>query len=154
MNTDIPIKRHPFIQPISREHHHALLLCWKIKTGLSKGVTPYRIKKYANWFYKYHLQPHFSLEEKVLFPILGDEDKLVMQAIKEHQLLAKLFAEIDATEATLKKIESILKKHIRFEERVLFNEIQNKATKEQLQTLSQVHTEGKFIDNTEDVFWE
>jgi iron-sulfur cluster repair protein YtfE (RIC family) len=154
MNTDIPIIRHPFIKPISREHHHALLLCWKIKTGLSKGVALYRIKKYTDWFFKYHLEPHFSLEEKVLFPILGGKNELVMQAMREHRVLAMLFAETDAAEATLKKIEGTLKKHIRFEERVLFNEIQNKATEKQLHKLSQIHSEDKFIDNTEDIFWE
>jgi len=154
MNTYIPLKRNSFIQPLSREHHHALLLCWKIKNGLSKGVASYRIKKYTDWFYKYHLEPHFSLEEKVLFPILGNKNGLVIQAIREHRLLSRLFAEADNVEDTLKKIEGTLKQHIRFEERVLFNEIQNKATEKQLQTLSQIHTEEKFKDNPKDIFWE
>src|SRR5690606_10923423 len=28
-----PIKRNKDLQPFSRDHHHSLLLCWKIRTG-------------------------------------------------------------------------------------------------------------------------
>ena len=59
-----PIKRHKAIQPLSREHHQGLLLSWKIRTGLSKGVSTDRIKTYADWFYKTYLIPHFEEEEK------------------------------------------------------------------------------------------
>ena len=33
-----PIKRHKAIQPLSREHHQGLLLCWKIGKGFEKGI--------------------------------------------------------------------------------------------------------------------
>ena len=42
----MPIKRSEFLKPISREHHHGLLLCWKIRAGLKKGIEPERIKLY------------------------------------------------------------------------------------------------------------
>lgn len=89
-----------------------------------------------------------------MFPILGSKNELVMQAIREHQILSGLFAETDTIKEALNKIESLLKKHIRFEERVLFNEIQLKASDEQLQTLSELHTEAKFVDNNTDMFWK
>ena len=154
MNTQAPIKRHPLIVPLSREHHHGLLLCWKIKAGLVKGVAPERIKKYADWFYKNHLEPHFRLEETLLFPILGEDHKMVIQAKTEHRLLSKLFADENNIAVSLRKIETVLKKHIRFEERVLFKEIEDSVTDEQLQVLSQVHGEKKFTENEEDKFWE
>jgi len=59
-----PIKRHESIQPLSRDHHHGLLLSWKIRSGISKGVDINRIKKYADWFYTNHIKPHFGIEEK------------------------------------------------------------------------------------------
>ena len=55
MNTNAPIKRTEVLKPLSHEHHHGLLLCWKIKTGIKKNIDAARIKKYADWFYRSHL---------------------------------------------------------------------------------------------------
>lgn len=65
--TMMPAKRHLSIQNYSREHHFALLLCWKIKKGLANGVSPERIKRYTDWFYQNHLRPHFTAEEKCMY---------------------------------------------------------------------------------------
>ena len=36
-----PQKRHKALQPLSREHHHGLLLSWKIRSGFNKkGIIP------------------------------------------------------------------------------------------------------------------
>ena len=64
-----PIKRHSALQGVSREHHHGLLLCWKIRTGVSKNIPLERIKMYADWFYATYLVPHFELEETHIFPL-------------------------------------------------------------------------------------
>ena len=77
MISNKPLKRAPELQPLSHDHHHGLQLCWKIRTGFSKQIEPDRIKKYSDWFYKTHLKPHFELEEKYVFPILGAENDLV-----------------------------------------------------------------------------
>lgn len=149
-----PIKRSPHLIPISREHHHALLLCWKIEMGLKKGIEPARIKTYADWFYTQHLLPHFAMEEEHLFPILGHENERVRQALEEHQQLRRFFAEGLHTADALRELGDTLEKHIRFEERVLFNEIQTAATTEQLEHLSGVLKEDTFVENTQDIFWE
>lgn len=148
-----PIKRSPALKPLSIEHHHALLLCWKIKTGFIKGVSTSRIKVYADWFYKNHLVPHFSLEENYIFPILGMDHTFVQHAIDEHQNLIRLFSKTANSELALKEIEIALEKHVRFEERILFNEIQNVATEAQLEAIEKAHDDEKFIDNTTDAFW-
>jgi len=44
--------------------------------------------------------------------------------------------------------------HIRFEERILFGEIQKIATVEQLQSIEFNHSDEKFVDNLTDPFWE
>ena len=64
-----PIKRHEAIQSISREHYQGLLFGSKIRMGLKKQIEPDRMAKYAVWFYKEHLIPHFEIEEKYLFPV-------------------------------------------------------------------------------------
>ncbi len=149
-----PIKRNKSLQPISREHHQSLLLCWKIRTGFSKGVEAERMKKYTDWFFENHIQPHFEVEEKYIFPILGNEHELVKKALSEHRRLTRLFENEEEIEKSLSLIEEELEKHIRFEERVLFNEIQEIATEGQLKLVSEKHTEEKFQENTEDEFWK
>lgn len=142
------------MQPLSRDHHHGLLLCWKIRTGLSKGIETQRIKRYTNWFFINHALPHFELEEQYLFPILGTENELVQRALLEHGRLTQLFNDTDGIKKSLDRIQDELEKHIRFEERILFNEIQKLATEKQLQTILKIHNDEKFNDNNDDPFWD
>ena len=150
-----PLKRHKALQPFSREHHHGLLLSWKIRSGLSKNVEPRRIKVYASWFYKTHLKPHFEVEEKHIFSLMEDGNNLVKRALADHRRLARLFTLEPDDVATLSKIEEELDKHIRFEERVLFPEIQKFATEAQLEQIEKIHhPDEKFEDNLDDEFWK
>lgn len=154
METKKPIKRNRDLQALSRDHHHSLLLCWKIRTGFSKGVAADRIKHYIDWFFEHHIRPHFEMEEKHLFPILGNDNELVKKALEEHRRLGRLFNDTKDIPKSLSLIEEELEKHIRFEERILFNEIQKVASEAQLQLISKLHTDEKFSDNTDDEFWK
>ncbi|MDI1233139.1 MAG: hemerythrin domain-containing protein [bacterium] len=149
-----PIKRNTLFHPLSREHHHALLLCWKIRLGIKKNVEIGRIKRYLDWFYQKYLLPHFKAEELFLFPILGDENKLIKKALSEHQSIKILFKENTVSIKHFTQIEKELHSHIRFEERVLFNEIQRIATLKQLEAMYIGHSEEKFCENLSDPFWE
>ncbi|MDE3742600.1 hemerythrin domain-containing protein [Maribacter polysaccharolyticus] len=148
-----PIKRNKGLIPVSRDHHHGLLLCWKIRTGFSKDISTERIKRYTDWFFETHLMPHFDLEEKHIFPILGNQHELVKKALAEHRSLIALFTDCDNIEHALHMIVETLQEHIRFEERVLFQEIQEVATEEQLNLVGDLHKEEDFLDNLEDEFW-
>lgn len=148
-----PQKRHKALQPLSREHHHGLLLSWKIRVGFSKDIDPKRIRTYADWFYKNHLIPHFEIEENHIFPILEDENELVKRALAEHRRLKRLFEEREDDTKTLHRIEEELEQHIRFEERVLFPEIQNLATEDEFLHIERSHQPEKFVDNENDPFW-
>jgi hypothetical protein len=154
MNTHIPIKRSEALKPLSHEHHQGLLLCWKIKAGIKKNIEAARIKKYADWFYHCHLLPHFEIEEEFVFTILESENELVKKAIAEHRRITELFDNTAAISANLQLIAEALENHIRFEERILFNEIQKIATAEQLQFIKLNHPDEKFADNISDMFWE
>ena len=61
MISNRPLKRAIELQPLSHDHHHGLQLCWKIRTGFSRKIELERIKKYADWFFVTHLEPHFTL---------------------------------------------------------------------------------------------
>lgn len=149
-----PIKRHSALQGVSREHHHGLLLCWKIRTGLSKNVSTERIKVYVDWFYRTYLVPHFELEETYIFPIVGNDHPWVKKALSDHRRLIRLFTSTTADMKTLGQIEETLEQHIRFEERQLFNHVQEMANNKQLDIIEKQHSNEKFNDNISDPFWE
>jgi hemerythrin-like domain-containing protein len=149
-----PLKRAPELQPLSHDHHHGLQLCWKIRTGFSKQIEPARIKRYADWFFENHLKPHFELEEKYIFTILDKEDELIKKGLTEHRRLKRLFKEKSGLEKSLGRIEEELEAHIRFEERVLFAEIQKVATAAQLTKINEIHSETVFMEMEDDLFWK
>jgi hypothetical protein len=153
MKSTTPIKRVPELKSFSHDHHHGLLLCWKIKTGMSKNIELLRIKKYVDWFYETYLKTHFQLEEKYIFSILEPDNVLIRQALKEHTTLIELFETASDLETNLKRIEKKLDSHIRFEERILFAEIQKSATKTQLEKIEEVHSKNTFIENEDANFW-
>ncbi len=149
-----PLKRHISLQPLSHEHHHGLLLSWKIREGLKRGIEPARIKRYTDWFWEKHLRQHFEFEEAYIFPILGKKDKMVKRAKKEHSRLRRLFTAQERVNINLSLIEEELVAHIRFEERILFNEIQKNASEEQLVLLEKIHQEKQNAETWEDEFWK
>lgn len=152
--TPKPLKRHKALQPLSRDHHHGLLLSWKIRNGFNKNVEPKRIKTYADWFFTTHLIPHFELEEAHIFPLMDNNNELVKRALAEHRRLKRLFADKEDIEKSLHKIEEELEQHIRFEERILFPEIQKIATEDELLLIEKIHHEDGFEDKLDDEFWK
>lgn len=154
MQTIAPIKRHSSLQPISREHHHALLLVWKIRKGISNKIDSRRIAKYVDWFYKAYIISHLDLEEKYVYPILGSEHELIIKATDEHTKLRNLFSSLQKNNELLLALAALLENHIRFEERTLFSIIQQSATDNQLQSIEKYSLAEKFVENEDDQFWQ
>lgn len=152
--TPKPLKRHKALQPLSRDHHHGLLLSWKIRSGFNKNIETERIKVYVDWFFKTHLIPHFELEETHIFPLLDENDDLIKRALADHRRLKRLFNEQEDIQKSLHKIEEELEQHIRFEERILFPEIQKIATENQLAFIEKIHQQDGFEDKLDDEFWK
>ncbi len=146
------MKRHIALQPTSREHHYGLLLGWKIREGFKRGIAPERIKAYTDWFWENHLKRHFEFEETHIFPVLGKEHKSIKRALREHSRLRRLFTSTKKLEQNLHLIEEELTGHIRFEERILFKEIESVASGEQLGLIEKEHSK-KMIDDWADEFW-
>ncbi|MEC3881858.1 hemerythrin domain-containing protein [Parapedobacter sp. 10938] len=148
-----PLKRDPHLKAVSRDHHDGLLLCWKIREGFKREIDISRIKRYTDWFWASHLVDHFAIEERYIFPILGADHELVKKALSEHRRLKRLFADDTEVWRSLNLIEEELDSHIRFEERVLFNEVQKVATAEQLALVDKHHNHHALCDDWEDEFW-
>lgn len=148
-----PIKRSKALQPLSREHHHGLLLCWKIRTGLKKSIDLSRIKAYTDWFFKNSLLTHFNIEEEFIFPLLGNEHELVKKALTDHRRLKRLFEDTTDIKKSLSRLEEELESHIRFEERILFPAIEKIVKEKELKLIMEIHSELSTYEDWGDEFW-
>ena len=154
-----PLKRHPALIPLSQDHHFGLLLSWKIRTGLKKGIITERIRDYLNYFFLEHLEKHFQMEEEFLFSFLAKNDLLRKDAESQHQILRKqhknILGSLEVLEDDLRRFADELENHIRFEERVLFPYIQTELLEKELGDfkvrLDQVHQ--KVEEDWADEFW-
>lgn len=154
MSETKPIKRHKAIVHFSREHHFGLLVSWKIRQGFKKEIPIERIKAYTDWAFENQIKPHFEVEEEYMFPVLADDDKLKKRAIAEHRKLERLFHDDKDVYRALSLIEELLDNHIRFEERILFNHIQELATEEQLEEIEEKHNHTIKEGDWQDEFWK
>lgn len=158
MKNNPPIKRHPSMVSFSKDHHFGLLLVWKIRDGLKKAVDANRIGNYVEYFFKEDLAQHFSDEEKLLFSQLPAEDGLRKRAEAEHQTIyniVKQIAEKKDDTVLLNQLADELEKHIRFEERELFNHIQEILEPAELEEIAKrFSADSKAIDEKwDDYFW-
>lgn len=147
-----PIKRHISLQPLSRQHHDGLLLCWKLKKGLQKKINIVRLKAYIDWFWSSHLKSHFEFEEKSVFPILGNENELVKKALEDHRKIRSIFQSDLFTEESTALLAEEIRQHIRFEERVLFQHIEKIASTAQLALIENLHV-SVTCEDWYDPFW-
>lgn len=159
MKNHAPQKRHQAIVSFSKDHHFGLLLVWKIRQGLKKLVSAQRISNYILLFFKEDLEKHFAEEELLLFSKLPAEDVLRKQAESDHRNIYRLVAAIEKNHdnaALLNELADQLEKHIRFEERELFNHLQTIIATEDLAIIeNRISSSSITIDEKwADVFWE
>jgi len=118
------VKRHPHLQPLSDDHHGALVLARRI--GSAARASAERGALARAWGdlqsrFALELEPHFRVEEERIFPQLeaAGEAALVERARADHAGLRELArSEPDSAAAT--RFAELLHRHVRFEERELF----------------------------------
>lgn len=142
-------------ESVSEEHYKVLMFGWKLAEGLRNNVETERLKAYADWFYHQYLLPHFNMEQDHIFPIMGLENVRVKRALANHRRLQRLFEDQQNIRRSLNLIEEEIGRFIRFEERVLMKQIEEKASVEQLQEIKDLHEQLSISDEGwEDKFWE
>ncbi|NEV93707.1 hemerythrin domain-containing protein [Psychroflexus sp. YR1-1] len=152
MNT--PIKRHDALKNLSREHHDGLIFALRLQKGVAKKAKLQAMEAYAAWFWKHHLLPHFTMEEKQLFPRVDEGHPLVKEARQQHGELKSLFEIQAKSYEDFKAIYELLQKHIRLEERELFNWIQEKLTENQLAAYQDIHEAQQSCEVWPNPFWK
>ncbi|HEY8154832.1 MAG TPA: hemerythrin domain-containing protein [Myxococcota bacterium] len=116
------MKRHPHLQPLSDDHHAALVLARRMRSLPEAAANPVdRAKAWegARARFARELEPHFRVEEKWLFPPLAaaGEQALADRAVSDHRRLRELIA---SPPERAVEFGEILHRHVRFEERELF----------------------------------
>jgi len=154
-----PIKRNPALVRFSKDHHFALLLIWKVRQGLRFDIEPQRINNYIIFFFQNYLEAHFKEEEEFLFVHLDSNSGSRIIAGQDHAALKEIVAEIKSypkNKTISNEFITRLEKHIRFEERKLFNELQIMLDKPELDTIAEkmeaLHPHQQ-EDNWKDTFW-
>lgn len=140
METHKPIKRSKAFVQFSKEHHFGLLQVWQIRQDITNDVDAVLISRYVLDFFNKDLRGHFKKEEDHLFSRLPVGDLLREQAEDEHSQLYSLIETISQhrdDKQLLQQFADLLEKHIRFEERVLFNHLQDTMSAEALERLLQ-----------------
>lgn len=131
------MKRIKELRKLSEDHHHALVLSRHALLAKDDS-SAYKVWQEVDRKFQVELNPHFIIEEEHLIPPLEShcETALIERFHKDHKELR--FLVNDKTErslSSLKKFGEILKAHIRFEERKLFEIAQSQLSSENLKTI-------------------
>lgn len=135
------LKRHPALQPLSRDHvialFHAHQLMW-LSTGRARfdaitTVNNFR-KAWAN-----EIIPHFGNEERLL-PQLPIRAESISRLLTEHASIRQLISSMHDGEPDLdlcSRIGNAIERHVRWEEHELFPEVERSLSQPQLDELQE-----------------
>jgi len=124
------MKRHAALIALSREHHSALKLCRRARRiALEEDEPAWR--RFANELrelFVNELDPHFGREETEFLPLLEalGLHALVERTRADHASLRQLSEALQEQAAAdlLLRFGELMEKHVRFEERELFEAIE------------------------------
>lgn len=124
------MKRHIALQPLSREHHEALLLSQLLRNDVPDyagmpSTTEGKVV-YAKKIFQETLLDHFKKEEIIFRQSKGlqhELDNYIEELLAEHKTLSQSFQELDPASTSseqLHELGQLLNLHIRKEERIVF----------------------------------
>lgn len=126
------MKRHPGLQPLSREHHPALVQAKRLRDFSGDGAQGRELGEVFLGFWDADIAPHFRDEEELLLPLLarrgGDDSPEIVETLVQHVQLRRQVMELRQRLARgaapdapfLNALGDALKSHVRFEEEELF----------------------------------
>jgi len=134
------VKREPELQPLSREHHFGLVLARRARRSTEETCAKQARSISSAW--QQWLGAHFRVEESALSDLLNAAQEQQLKA--EHAQLAHLVAQLEQqpTVALLHEFGTLFDRHIRWEERSLFPELEAGAERERLAAAGQAILES------------
>ena len=153
-----PIKRHPQLATLSRQHHSVLLFCWKIRQGLNKEIAFGRIAQYIRYFWTKYLSIHFHEEESILFKAApgGSCIKAIDQHIAIEQSIKAVTSSLTDHPESFSLLADLVEHHVRYEERELYPQLEKQMGEQLLLNVGGrlQETEMEICAETyEDEFW-
>jgi hypothetical protein len=141
--THRPLIRHESLRPLSRDHYQGLVQAQRlISAGSGMAADPYDLIENFLHIWETEIAAHFADEERLLGSLIeSPADRLRLYhehtAIRSMVLSVKADLARGAVDAELVKgLGQVLHDHIRWEERVLFESIQDSVSPEQLHILT------------------
>ncbi|MGC8559361.1 MAG: hemerythrin domain-containing protein [Phycisphaerae bacterium] len=135
-----PLKRHESLQPFSRDHFVALRVARDLSSAASAdGDSAHHARDAFLAAWREEISSHFDEEEKLLIPLMRAAE--IERMMREHHQLRRLADEAISAgngkelQAWCAEVGQALHDHVRWEERVLFMAIQDRATPEQLKAV-------------------
>jgi len=133
------MKRHPALVPLSRDHHHALVIARRLRNAEEHDAAETARAFLEHWEYEERL--HFRLEEEVLLPAYaayGDPDHAaVVRTLLDHMLIRRDVERLagDPPLALLHELGERLANHVKLEENELFPLVERTIPEAQLRAL-------------------
>ena len=128
--------------PLSHQHQHALALCVRIERASPTPDSDLDLwQAEVAQHFEHEIRIHFAAEEKVLFPAVlkfPELKPLVEELLSEHAILRADFARAEAQIMSAQDLLVFVQRlsaHVRKEERQLFEGVQERMSKQELQSL-------------------
>ncbi len=142
------MKRHPALVSLSRQHHDGLALGVFIERGLRDGAdlaVAESLRGQVLDAWELELRGHFEVEERILFPAVREAipvpetiDILIGEHVEIRTAIESLeTAQGEALVDELLAWRQRLVRHIRTEERVLFEAVQASLSEEEMVSLGE-----------------
>jgi len=135
------MKRDRRLRQLSDDHHQALVLARRA-TSAASAEPEAALVAWEEVVRRFHreLAPHFSVEEQHMLPALerAGVGALAKRTRDEHTELSRLVSEDRHDVATrLDRFGALLRAHVRFEERVLFEAAQEQLNNAELDAVNE-----------------
>ena len=134
------MKRNTHLQPLSRQHHNALMAVLLLKKGVQKKADIQVMQDFILTVWNDELQPHFEAEEKWL-PTTPQQSTLALlhqRMLQEHDVIRNYiyqFYTILTSIETIQAFYELLEQHVRFEEREYFPALEQYLSVNELQSI-------------------
>jgi hemerythrin-like domain-containing protein len=120
------VKRHPALQPLSRDHHVALVAAQRLRRAGEEDRAAARDAFLSFWHA--HGARHFEVEEQVLLPAFAahaDPDvpcvvRMLVDHVRIREQAQRLADEPEPAIESLHSLGTALARHVRLEEREVF----------------------------------
>jgi iron-sulfur cluster repair protein YtfE (RIC family) len=141
------MKRHESLIPLPHDHHHTLVQVRRLRAAV-EGSDADRLVAADEFLELFRTDTinHFREEEEVVFPLVVDDgdmrgalEQVMLEHLHVHALVRGLGAQRErgtVEPATLLRLATTLEGHVRFEEKVLFPQLQERVSPEALEGLA------------------